>query len=156
MPATFKATCHEREREAGTAAHLVIPAKAGIQAVMSARIPTLRHGSVAKNGRGDNRPAPQGPLVWTFDGGFASSLADLEDTFRRALVQIGDVSRIAVMIEVSLPALKLRLEAGEAVQPAWTRFVDSVTARYGLPNPPRIRYLKTRAPLATLVIAYRS
>lgn len=101
-------------------------------------------------------PKLQGPLVWTFDGAFAASLADLEDAFRRALVRIGDVSRIAVMIELSLPALKSRLEAGDTIQPAWSQFLDAVTVRYGLPAAPRIRYLKTRAPLVTLVIAYRS
>ena len=104
----------------------------------------------------DVMPKPQGPRVWTFDGAFATSLADLEDTFRRALVQIGDVSRIAVMIELSLPALKARMEAGDSIQPAWSRFLDAVTTRYGLPAAPKVRYLKTRAPLATLVIAYRS
>jgi hypothetical protein len=103
----------------------------------------------------DATPTQQ-PLVWTFDGSFSTALADLEDAFRRALVQIGDVSRIAVMIELSLPALKARMEAGDAIQPAWSQFLDAVTARYGVPAAPRIRYLKVRAPLATLVIAYRS
>jgi hypothetical protein len=102
------------------------------------------------------RRQAHGPLVWTFDGPFATSLADLEDTFRRALVQIGDVSGIVVMVELSLPALKARLEAGDAIQPAWSQFLDALTARYGLPSAPRVRYVKTRAPLATLVIAYRS
>jgi len=108
-----------------------------------------------RQNRGATQP-PGGPLVWTFDGAFATALADLEDTFRRALVQIGDMSRIAVMIEVSLPALKSRIDAGDAIQPAWSQFLDAVTGRYGLPGAPRVRYLKTRAPLATLVIAYRS
>jgi hypothetical protein len=94
--------------------------------------------------------------VWTFDGPFGTCLADLEDTFRRALVQVGDIARIAVMIELSLPALQSRIEAGDAVQPAWSRFLNGLAARYGLPGRPRIRYLETPAPLATLVIAYRS
>ena len=98
----------------------------------------------------------RGPLVWAFDGAFATCLADLEDTFRRALVQAGDVARIVVMIELCLPALDARLKRGEAIQPAWSRFLESLTSRYGLPAAPRIRYLKTPAPLATLVIAYRS
>ena len=102
------------------------------------------------------RESARGPLVWTFDGAFATCLADLEDTFRRALVQAGDVTRIVVMIELCLPALEACLKRGEAIQPAWSRFIESVTARYGLPAAPRIRYLKTPAPLATLVIAYRS
>jgi len=36
------------------------------------------------------------PLVWVFDGPFATCLADLEDALRRALVQVGDVAAIAV------------------------------------------------------------
>ena len=98
----------------------------------------------------------QGPLVWTFDGPFGTCLSDLEDAFRRAIVQVGDVSRIAVMIELSLPALQARMQAGDAIQPAWSRFLEAMTSRYGLPAAPRVRYLKTRATLATLVIAYRS
>jgi len=94
--------------------------------------------------------------VWTFDGAFGVCLSDIEDTFRRAIVQVGDVSRIVVMIELSLPALRSRMQAGDAIQPAWSRFLDAMTSRYGLPAAPRIRYLKTRAALATLVIAYRS
>lgn len=106
--------------------------------------------------RPGRRAAPDAPLVWFFDGAFATCLADVEDTFRRTLVQVGDVSRIAVMIEISLPALKARLEAGEAIQPAWSRFLNALTERYGLPGAPRVRYLKTAGPLASLVIAYRS
>ena len=34
------------------------------------------------------------PLTWAFDGRFPGSLADLEDTLRRAIVQVGDVSRV--------------------------------------------------------------
>jgi hypothetical protein len=94
--------------------------------------------------------------VWTFDGPFGLCLCDIEDTFRRALVQIGDVARIAVMIELSLPALRSRVQAGDAIQPAWSHFLDVMASRYGLPAPPRIRYSKTRAPLITLVLAYRS
>ena len=105
----------------------------------------------------ERRPRPtHGPLVWTFDGAFGTCLADLEDTFRRALVQIGDVARIAVLIELSLPALRRRLDAGDAIQPAWSHFLEAMSSRYGLPAAPRIRYLKTPAALATLVIAYRS
>ena len=52
-----------------------------------------------------------GPLVWTFDGSFATCLADMEDALRRAIVQVGDVSSIAVLIEVSLPGLKRRVDA---------------------------------------------
>ena len=94
--------------------------------------------------------------MWTFDGPFVTCLHDMEDTLRRAIVQIGDVSRIALMIELSLPALRARVEAGDAIQPAWGRFLDAFMWRYGLPAVPRVRYLKTQGPLATLVIAYRS
>lgn len=102
--------------------------------------------------------APQGPppLVWTFDGPFATCLADMEDTLRRAIVQVGDVARIAVMVELSLPALRSRVGAGDAIQPAWGRFLDALTSRYGLPAAPRVRHRTAPGPLATLVIAYRS
>jgi hypothetical protein len=100
--------------------------------------------------------APEGPFVWTFDGPFGICLCDMEDTFRRAIVQVGDVARIAVMIELSLPALRSRVHAGDAIQPAWSDFLDAMTSRYGLPAAPRVRYSKTRAALATLVLAYRS
>lgn len=96
------------------------------------------------------------PLVWTFDGDFATCLCDMEDALRRALVQVGDVARIALLIELSLPALRARVIAGDAIQPAWGRFVASLTARYGLPSPPRLRHSRNPGPLATLVIAYRS
>jgi len=94
--------------------------------------------------------------VWTFDGAFATCLFDMEDTLRRAIVQIGDVSRIAVLIDLSLPALRSRVERGEAVQPEWGRFLAALSQRYGLPAPPRVRHSKEKGPLATLVIAYRS
>jgi hypothetical protein len=96
------------------------------------------------------------PLVWTFDGSFALCLQDMEDTFRRAIVQVGDVSRILVQIDLSLPALKPRVDAGEAIQPAWGEFVDRLSHGYGLPVAPRVRHLAARGPLATMVIAYRS
>jgi hypothetical protein len=96
------------------------------------------------------------PLVWTFDGAFAACLLDMEDTLRRAIVQVGDVSRIVLLIELSLPALEQRVAAGESIQPAWGRFVDAITSRYGLPTAPRVHHRRTPGPLATLVIAYRS
>ena len=98
----------------------------------------------------------EAPLVWTFDGPFALCLQDMEDTFRRAIVQVGDVSRILVQIDLSLPALKPRVDAGEAIQPAWGQFVDRLSHGYGLPVAPRVRHLSARGPLATMVIAYRS
>jgi hypothetical protein len=105
----------------------------------------------------DRRAATvEAPLVWTFDGPFSTCLFDMEDTLRRTIVQIGDVSRIAVMIELSLPTLRRRVESGDAIQPAWGRFLDALTGRYGLPSAPRLRHVTAAGPLATLVIAYRS
>lgn len=100
-------------------------------------------------------PSPP-PLVWSFDGGFAGCLADLEDTLRRALVQVGDVTHIAVAIELSLPALQSRVSAGDQVQPAWGEFLQRAGSRYGLPRPPRVRHRKDAAPLLMLIVAYRS
>ena len=101
------------------------------------------------------RPALPEPLVWAFDGPFERCLADLEDTLRRALVMVGDVQRIVLLVDVSLPALAARVRAGDAVQPTWSRFVARLGA-CGIPGTPRIRHLKDAGPLATLVVAYRS
>ncbi|MEO8312798.1 MAG: hypothetical protein ABI520_16635 [Caldimonas sp.] len=95
------------------------------------------------------------PLVWTFDGPFERCLDDLDDSLRRAIVLIGDVSRVALLIDLSLPALLGRVRAGDRVQPAWGRFAERI-AGYGLPTFPRVRHLRTHGPLATLVVAYRS
>jgi hypothetical protein len=100
--------------------------------------------------------ADEAPLVWTFDGPFAAALDDMDDTLRRSIVQLGGVSRVVVLIELSLPALRARVDAGESIQPAWRNFIERVTWRYGLPAPPRVRPLRVAAPLATMVIAYRS
>lgn len=97
-----------------------------------------------------------GPLVWTFDGPWTTCLADMEDALRRAIVQVGEVSSIAVLIELSLPELKRRVDAGDAIQPGWSQFLERVTDRYGLRTRPRVRPLDKAGPLATLVIAYRS
>jgi hypothetical protein len=102
----------------------------------------------------DLEPLPA-PLVWTFDGPFERCLDDLDDSLRRALVLIGDVSRVALLIDLSLPALLARVRAGETIQPAWGRFHERL-AGYGLPTYPRVRPLRTLGPLATLVVAYRS
>jgi hypothetical protein len=95
------------------------------------------------------------PLTWAFDGRYAQCLADAEDTLRRAIVQVGDVSRVLIAIDLCLPALKARAASGERLQPAWGAFLDRVSTRYGLPAP-RIRYVKDEGPLLALVIAYRS
>jgi hypothetical protein len=99
---------------------------------------------------------PPAPLVWTFDGPFERCLADIEDTLRRAIVLVGDVSRIALLIDLSLPALQRRVASGDRIQPAWGRFVERIGAAYGLPAFPRVRHLRAPGPLATLVVAYRS
>lgn len=101
--------------------------------------------------------APEGPapLIWNFDGPFERCLCDIEDTLRRAIVMLGGVSRVALLIDLSLPALKQRVEAGDALQPAWGGFLERL-ARYGLPAMPRVRHLRDAGPLATLVIAYRN
>jgi len=115
----------------------------------------MSRGFARKRTRRAERVA-EAPLVWTFDGPFETCLFDMEDTLRRAIVQIGDVSRIAVLIDLSLPALHARVECGDQVQPAWGRFLEALTRRYGLPATPRVRHSKTHGPLVTLVIAYRS
>ena len=103
-------------------------------------------------------PAPPigGPFVWTFDGRLAACLADAEDALRRALVQVGDVASIAVLVEVSLPALLRSVQAGDRVQPAWGEFVARLGSRYGLLRAPRVRHVRTAGPLVTLIVAYRS
>ena len=101
----------------------------------------------------DSEALPE-PLVWTFDGPFERCLADLEDTLRRALVMVGGVSRMALLIELSLPTLQRRVQAGERLQPAWGEFITRL-GRYGLPASPRVRHLARPGPLATLVIAWR-
>ena len=113
---------------------------------------TVRPVPRVPGGRDLDLPAP---LVWTFDGPFERCLADLEDTLRRAIVMVGDVSRIALLIDLSLPALQRRVAAGDALQPALGRFLERL-AGYGLPSPPRVRPLRRAGPLATLVIAYRN
>ena len=92
--------------------------------------------------------------VWAFDGPFERCLSDIEDTLRRSIVSLGGVARVAVLIELSLPALKQRVSMGDAVQPAWQRFLERMEG-YGLPASPRVRHRLQPGPLATLVIGYR-
>jgi hypothetical protein len=61
---------------------------------------------------------------------------------------------VALQIDLSLPALRRRVEAGDAVQPEWGQFLERIR-RYGLPSPPRVRYPRHAGPLATLVVVYR-
>ena len=95
------------------------------------------------------RPTPRAlpaPLVWTFDGPFERCLADLEDTLRRAIVLVGDVSRVALLIDLSLPALQRarRAPATRCSRPGATS--SSASPRYGLPAPPRVRHLRAPRP----------
>jgi hypothetical protein len=113
-----------------------------------------RPAPVAALRRPHRDPLPP-PLVWTFDGPLERCLADCEDTLRRALVLVGDVRRIVLAVDVSLPALAARVRAGDAVQPAWGRFVERLRGT-GVPGAPRIRHLPADGPLATLVVAYRT
>ena len=94
--------------------------------------------------------------MWAFDGPLVRCLNDLEDTLRRAIVQVGDVSRIAILLELSLPRLRSRIECGDALRPAWGAFLDRLASRYGLPKAPHVRYMTTTGPLITMVIGYRS
>jgi hypothetical protein len=102
------------------------------------------------------RVDPFVPLIWTFDGPFGVCLADVEDTLRRAIVQLGNVAGLATALDLSLPALAARVAMGDRIQPSWSRFLDRVSQRYGLPSPLRVRHRKDAGPLATLVIVYRS
>jgi hypothetical protein len=95
------------------------------------------------------------PLLWTFDGPLAACLGDVEQTLRRTIVQLGDVSGIAVALDVSLPALAQRVRAGDAIQPAWRSFLQR-TSRYGFPSALRVRHRSDAGPLFTLVVLYRS
>jgi hypothetical protein len=108
---------------------------------------------VKRDPRDDGQRLPA-PLVWTFDGPFERCLLDLEDALRRAIVLVGGASRVALLIDLSLPALALRVASGDAVQPAWGQFLQRVE-RYGLPNAPRVRPRRASGPLATLVVGYR-
>lgn len=112
--------------------------------------------STAPQRDGRTRRQPPSPLLWQFDGDFARCLDDVEDTLRRAIVQVGDVAAIVVGLDVCLPALAARVAAGDAIQPAWSRFLARVRDRYGLPGPLRVRYRAEPGPLATLVLLYRS
>lgn len=96
------------------------------------------------------------PLIWTFNGPFAVCLTDIEDTLRRAIVQLDDVAGVAVALDLSLPALAARVAAGDGIQPTWSAFLARVAQHYGLPCPLRVRHRKDLGPLATLVIVYRS
>ena len=109
-----------------------------------------------RRGASPRVPPCSPPLTWTFDGPFAVCLTDVEDTLRRAIVQLGDISGVAIALDLSLPALAARVAAGDVIQPAWSRFLTRVSQRYGLPYPLRVRPRNDTGPLATLVIVYRS
>ena len=112
-----------------------------------------RRRAVATRRRRRRRAPP--PLVWTFDGPFERCLADIEDTLRRAIVRSATCRASPLLIDLSLPALQRRVDAGDALQPAWGRFLERLAALR--PAGAAARAPPARAgPLATLVIAYRS
>jgi len=130
-------------------------ARAATAGAATERVATER----AANSAATRRAAPTRiaePLVWSFDGSLARCLADLEDTLRRVLVQLGDVGSVVVRVDVSLPALKQRVQAGDALQPSWSAFMGRLTHRYGLPAAPRVHPTRATGPLFVLVVAYRS
>ena len=93
--------------------------------------------------------APIGaPLIWTFDGPFARCLADIEDTLRRAIVQVGDVSRRRrADRRCRCRRCKRRVDAGRRAATGVGRSSSSASShRYGLPAPPRVRHSRTAGP----------
>ena len=50
----------------------------------------------------------------------------MEDTLRRAIVQVGDVSRVLVAIDRVAAGARARIDAGDRVQPAWGQFLARV------------------------------
>jgi hypothetical protein len=75
----------------------------------------------------------------------------MEDTLRRLIVQLGEVAAISVLIELSLPALKRRIDAGDAIQPAWGEFLDRLVQRWTARSCARAP-LRDDGPLAILVV----
>ena len=61
---------------------------------------------------------------------------------------VGGVSRVALLIDLSLPALKRRVDAGDALQPAWGRFLERLGAL-------RLAGLAARAPPARRAARWR-
>lgn len=100
-------------------------------------------------------PPLPAPLHWNFDGPFDRCCAEAEDALRRGVLLLGDVSRVALVLELSLPVLRQRVQRGDAVQPAWSRLLDAAR-RCGLPGEPRVRHLRSEGPLLTLCLAYRN
>jgi hypothetical protein len=123
--------------------------------VQSRVLPSQSRSPASRQAAARSADALPAPLVWRFDGAFAHCLADAEDALRRAIPLVGGVARVAVLIELSLPALKQRVHAGDAVREPWARFMDNI-ARYGLSDVPRVRHSRAAGPLVTLVFAYRS
>jgi len=106
---------------------------------------------------GDGAPGErlEAPLIWTFAGPFATCLADMEDTFRRAIIQVGDVSRIAVQDRsVAAGAEEARPTRENRSSPQGNNS-STPDAALRPARRPRVRHVKTGGPLATMVIAYR-
>ena len=114
---------------------------------------SVLRGRCRRRGRTSALPAP---LVWTFDGPFERCLADLEDTLRRAIVMVGGVSRVALLIDLSLPALQRRVAAGDALQPGLGPLPGTPGAATACRRRRGCATCARAGPLATLVIAYRN
>ena len=83
------------------------------------------------------------PLVWTFDGPFATCLArhggHVAARDRAGRRRGGDHRADRAFAA----GARARVEAGDAIQPAWGRFLESLTRRYGLPAAARVRHHRT-------------
>jgi hypothetical protein len=109
-----------------------------------------RHVGVLSGARHDGAPGAgvasagraatgrRGPSSGRSTAPFATCLTDIEDTLRRAIVQVGDIASIVILIELSLPALSAASKpairssrrgnnSSSACRPLW------------LPTPPRAR-----------------
>ena len=70
------------------------------------------------------------PRRWSGPSTARSSAASPTSRTRCAArsCMVGDVSRVALLIDLSLPALQRRVDAGDALQPAWGRFLERLGA----------------------------
>ena len=125
-------------------------AKASSRAAMEVTRRRARRRQAPSRGPCSNRrgraraiePLPA-PLVWTFDGPFERCLDDLDDSLRRAIVLIGDVSRVALLIDLSLPALLARV-ARRRPRAAGLGPLHRAHRRLRPADLPRVRHLRAR------------
>ena len=88
----------------------------------------------------------EAPLVWTFDGPFATCLADIEDTLRRAIVQVGDVSRDRRADRSVAAGAQAARRRGRSDAAGMGTVRRTPAQRYGLPAGPRVRHLQDGGP----------